>query len=106
MSIPNFKSQHDWEDFTSIFDKQWRYKFVLLNRVKDDIFPGRWWDQLEPHTMEVINDIVSNLVYECERQFKETHQDYKTEDDEMFIPYRSFKENVTEALKEALKEDN
>ena len=28
------------------------------------------------------------------------------EDDELFIPYRSFKENVTEALKEALKEEN
>jgi hypothetical protein len=41
-------------------------------------------------------------VYECERQFKETHQDYKTDDDEMFIPYRSFKENVLEALNEAL----
>jgi uncharacterized protein with PIN domain len=41
-------------------------------------------------------------VYEVERQFKETHQDYKTDDDEIFIPYRSFKENVTEALKEAL----
>ena len=52
--------------------------------------------------MEVINDIVQNLLYDVDRQFKETHQDYKTEDDELFIPYRSFKENVTEALKEAL----
>ena len=33
---------------------------------------------------------------------KRTHQDYKTEDDEIFIPYRSFKENVAEALNEAL----
>jgi hypothetical protein len=76
----------------------------MLNRVKNDLFPEyKSWDQLQPHTMEVINDIVSNLVYEVERQFKETHQDYKTDDDEIFIPYRSFKENVTEALKEALE---
>ena len=102
MSIPNFKSQDDWQEFLNTFDDQWQCKKAMLDRVKDDMLPGYNWDQLQPHTMEVINDIVSNLVYEVERQFKETHQDYKTEDDELFIPYRSFKENVTEALKEAL----
>ena len=104
MSIPNFKSQDDWQVFLNIFDDQWQCKRAMLNRVKNDLFPEyKSWDQLQPHTMEVINDIVSNLVYEVERQFKETHQDYKTDDDEIFIPYRSFKENVTEALKEALE---
>ena len=104
MSIPHFKSQDDWQEFLNIFDDQWQCKRAMLNRVKNDLFPEyKSWDQLQPHTMEVINDIVSNLVYEVERQFKETHQDYKTDDDEIFIPYRSFKENVTEALKEALE---
>jgi hypothetical protein len=103
MSIPHFKSQDDWQEFLNTFDDQWQCKKAMLDRVKDDMLPGYNWDQLQPHTMEVINDIVSNLVYEVERQFKETHQDYKTEDDELFIPYRSFKENVTEALKEALE---
>ena len=104
MSIPNFKSQDDWQEFLNIFDDQWQCKLAMLNRVKNDLFPEyKSWDQLQPHTMEVIKDISSNLVYECERQFKETHPEYKTEDDEMFIPYRSFKENVTEALKEALE---
>jgi hypothetical protein len=103
MSIPHFKSQDDWQEFLNTFDDQWQCKKAMLDRVKDDMLPGYNWDQLQPHTMEVINDIVSNLVYEVERQFKETHQDYKTEDDELFIPYRSFKENVTDALKEALE---
>ena len=102
MSIPNFKSNHDWEAFTSIFDSQWHCKRSLLNRVKDDMFPGYEWSTLTPKTMEVINDIVQNLLYDVDRKFKETHQDYKTEDDDMFIPYRSFKENVAEALNEAL----
>ena len=102
MSIPNFKSQHDWEAFTQIFDSQWHCKKALLNRVKDDMFPGYNWDQLQPQTLETINDIVSNLVYDVDRQFKETHQDYKTDDDDLFIPYRSFKENVTEALEAAI----
>ena len=101
MSIPNFKSNHDWEAFTSIFDSQWHCKKALLDRVKDDMFPGFEWHSLTPKSIEVINDIVSNLVYEVEREFKETRPEYKTSDDELFIPYRSFKENVTEALLEA-----
>jgi hypothetical protein len=102
MSIPNFKSNHDWEAFTSIFDSQWHCKRALMNRVKDDLFPGYDWHTLTPKTLEVINDMVQSMLYDVDRQFKETHQDYKTEDDELFIPYRSFKENVLEALNEAL----
>jgi hypothetical protein len=102
MSIPHFKSQHDWEAFTQIFDSQWHCKKALLDRVKDDMFPGYKWVSLPPSSIEVINDIVTNLLFDVDRKFKETHQDYKTEDDELFIPYRTFKENVAEALKEAL----
>ena len=102
MSIPNFKSQDDWQEFLNIFDDQWQCKRVLLNRVKDDMFPGFEWHSLTPKSIEVINDIVTNLLYDVEREFKETHQDYKTADDDLFIPYRSFKENVTEALESAL----
>jgi len=102
MSIPHFKSNHDWEAFTQIFDSQWHCKKALLNRVKDDLFPNTSWNGLTSGHMEVINDIVQNLLYDVDRKFKETHQDYKTDDDEMFIPYRSFKENVTEALESAL----
>ena len=102
MSIPHFKSQHDWEAFTQIFDSQWHCKKALLDRVKDDMFPNTSWNGLTSKSIEVINDIVTNLLYDVDRKFKETHQDYKTEDDELFIPYRSFKENVLEALNEAL----
>ena len=102
MSIPNFKSNQDWEAFTQIFDSQWHCKKALLDRVKDDMFPGYKWETLTPKSIEVINDLVTNLLYDVEREFKETHPEYKTSDDEMFIPYRSFKENVTEALESAL----
>ena len=101
MSIPHFKSQHDWEAFTSIFDQQWHCKKALLDRVKDDLFPNTSWNGLSSGHMEVINDMVQSMLYDVEREFKETHQDYKTSDDELFIPYKSFKENVTEALLEA-----
>ena len=101
MTIPHFKSNHDWEAFTQIFDSQWHCKKALLDRVKDDMFPNTSWNGLTSKSIEVINDIVTNLLYDVDRKFKETHQDYKT-DDELFIPYRSFKENVTEALESAL----
>ena len=105
MSIHNFKSNQDLEAFTSIFDSQWHCKKALLDRVKDDMFPNTSWSGLSSKHLEVINDIVTNLLYDVEREFKETRPEYKTADDELFIPYRSFKENVTEALKEALAAD-
>jgi len=100
--IPNFKSNHDWEDFTLLFDKRWHCKKALLDRVKDDMFPNTSWHGLTAKSIEVINDIVQSLLYDVETEFKKTHQDYKTEEDDVFIPYRTFKESVTEALKEAM----
>ena len=99
--IPNFKSNHDWEDFTLLFDKRWHCKKALLDRVKDDLFPGYDWHSLTPKSIETINDIVQSLLYDVDVEFKTNHPEYKTADDEVFIPYRTFKENVTEALLEA-----
>jgi len=103
------KSQDDWQEYLNIFDDQWQCKLALLNRVKDDLFPDpeyKSWDHLQPKTLEVINNMVQSMLYDVDRQFKETHHDYKTEEDDIFIHYRSFKENVTEALKEALESQN
>ena len=102
MSLPNFKSQDDWQEFLNIFDDQWQCKKALLDRVKDDMFPNTSWNGITSKSIEVINDIVNTLLYEVEREFKETRPEYKTSDDELFIPYRSFKENVTEALESAI----
>ena len=102
MTIPNFKSQEDWEEFTSMFDARWHCKKALLDRVKDDMFPGTSWHGLTSGHMEVMNDIVQSLLYDVEYTFKEKYPEYKNEDDELFIPRRSFKENVTQALKDAL----
>ena len=100
MTIPNFKSQQDWEAFTMMFDSRWHCKKALLDRVKDDMFPGTGWNGLSSGHLEVINDITQSLLYDTEMDFEESHPDYKR-DDEIFIPRRSFKEDVTEALLEA-----
>jgi len=102
MTIPNFKSQEDWEEFTALFDARWHCKKALLDRVKDDLFPGYNWDQCSKQTLETINDITQSLLYDVEYTFKESHPDYKDEDDQMFIPRRTFKEDVLSALNETL----
>ena len=104
MSIPNFKSQEDWEAFTTLFDSRWHCKKALLDRVKDDLFPGYVWETLQPKTIDTINDIVQSLLYDVEYTFKEQYPEYKDEEDELFIPRRTFKEDVTLALREVLDE--
>ena len=102
MTIPNFKSIDDYQEFINLFDDRWQVKFECLNRVAGDMYPGHKWIALPPSSLETINDIVQSLLYDVEYTFKEKHPDYKTEDDEIFIPRRTFKEDVTEALLEAL----
>jgi hypothetical protein len=103
MTIPNFKTNHDWEAFTSMFDARWHCKKALLDRVKDDLFPGYTWDQCSKQTLEVINDIVQSLLYDVEMEFEEKYPEYKRDGDDIFIPRKNFKEDVTEALKDALQ---
>ena len=106
MTIPNFKSQHDWEAFTSMFDARWHCKKALLERVKDDLYPKYKWEELTAGALEVINNIVGSLLYDVEVDFEEKYPDYKRDADDIFIPRRSFKEEVTEALKDALGTDD
>ena len=106
MTIPNFKTNQDWEAFTMMFDSRWHCKKALLDRVKDDMFPGYNWDQLQGQTIETINNIVGSLLYDVEMEFEEKYPEYKRPGDDIFIPRRSFKQEVTEALKDALGTDD
>ena len=106
MTIPNFKSIDDYQEFVNLFRERWEVKFELLNVVKDDMygrqgFPAPEWSSLPPHSVETINDITQSLLYDVEYTFKEQHPEYKQDEDDIFIPRRSFKEDVTEALLEA-----
>ena len=110
MTIPHFKTQEDWEAFTNLFDARWHCKKALLDRVKDDMygrqgFPAPEWSSLPPHSVETINDIVQSLLYDVELDFEESHPDYKRDADDIFIPRKSFKQDVTEALKEAMNNE-
>ena len=103
MSIPNFKNKEDCDVFLKMFEDRLAVKVAMLNRVKGELYPGFEWVSLPPSSLETINDITQSLLYDVEYTFKDNHPEYKTDDDEIFIPRRTFKEDVTEALLEANK---
>ena len=104
--IPLFKTKDHEQEFNELFAKKAIGYVKLLTLVRDQMFPEQHykWENLQGHTIEVIRDITQSLVYEVDSAFKTNHPEYKTQDDEIFIPHRSFKESVTEALREAMKE--
>jgi len=109
-NLPKFKTAIDQDTYIGIFEDKLQAYWALMTRVKnkfygDDSLTKEYkWEELQPKTIEIIRDITSDLMYKTEVDFKEQFPEYKTSDDELFIPYRSFKENVTEALKEAMNE--
>ena len=105
MTIPNFKNKEDYQEFLNLFDDRLQVKVELLNRTKEELFPNTRWIVLPVKTLETINDITQSLLYDVEYTFKDKYPEYKTDDDECFIPRRSFKEDCAEALKEALRQD-
>lgn len=102
MTIPNFKSVEDWEIYKQIFTDRWDAKKILLERVRDDMFPNCSWNQLDSKTIGVINDIVQTMLYDTDYDFEKKFPDYKKDEDDLFVPRMSLKEIVSESVKEAL----
>ena len=103
MNIPAFKSQEHQEEYELLFAEK-AVQYVKMMDVVKELMYGTGtgnYANLPGTCLEVVNDITRSLLYDSETQFKENHPEYKTEDDELFIPRRSFKEDVTEALLEA-----
>lgn len=104
MTIPNFKSVEDWQDYEEIFINRWDAKKALLERVKDDLFPGCSWKHLNPQVVRVINDIVQTMLYDTDYDFEKQYPDYK-KDDDLFVPGSSLREMIAETVKESLNQD-
>ena len=103
MNVLTFKTTEHQEEFELIFAEKATEYVKLLDVVKELMY-GKGtgnYANLPGTCLEVVNDITRSLLYDAETQFKVNHPEYKTEDDEIFIPRRSFKEDVTEALLEA-----
>ena len=100
MNVPTFKSEKHEAEFVFIFEDKAQTYINLMNKIKDMMYgPGTGnYANLPGSCLEVVNDITRSLLYDAETQFKEDHPEYKTEEDEIFIPRRTFKEDVEEAL--------
>lgn len=103
MNIPTFKSQEHQEEFELLFSEKAVTYIKLMNMVKELMYGTGHGDyrNLPGTCQEVLNDITSKIFYDTEYTFKDNHPEYKSYDDEMFIPRRTFKEDVEEALLEA-----
>ena len=104
MTIPNFKNKEDCDVFLKMFEDRLAVKVAMLNRVKGDLYPGFEWVSLPPSSLETINDITQSLLYDVEFTFCKKYPEYDQDRlDDVFIPRRTFKDDVTEALLEANK---
>ena len=103
MNIPTFTSTEHQEEFELLFTEKAVEYIKLMNVVKELMYgTGHGnYANLPGSCQEVLRDITSALLYDTEYTFKDKHPEYKSYDDELFIPRRSFKEDVTEALLEA-----
>lgn len=102
-NLPKFKNEDDKSVYFDTFTEKLVQYHTLMVLTKDQFFGEKYnFDQLDGRTLEVVRDITHDLMYKTENDFKSQFPEYKDEDDELFIPYRSFKENVTEAINEAL----
>lgn len=103
MNIPTFKSTEHQEEFELVFAEKAVTYIKLLDTVKELMYGAGTgnYANIPGSCLEVVRDITSSLLYDTEYTFKAAHPEYKTDDDELFIPRRSFKEDVTEALLEA-----
>ena len=104
MNIPDFQSPEHQQEFEALFEQKATTYIDLMNKVKDMMYAtgGGNYSNLPGTCQEVLRDITQSLMYDTEYTFKAAHPEYKNSEDELFIPYRSFKENVTEALESAL----
>ena len=104
MSIPDFQTEEHQQEFEQLFEQKAQVYINMMNKVKDMMYGtgGGNYANLPGTCQEVIKDITQSLIYDVEYAFKAAHPEYKSSEDELFIPYRSFKENVLEALNEAL----
>jgi hypothetical protein len=105
MTIPNFQSVEDWQAYEKIFINVWEGKWALLERVRNDLFPGYEWKAIPPGSIEVINDIVQTLLYDTTYEFEKDYPDYKKDEDGLFVPRQSLKSLITEAIKEVMIQD-
>ena len=103
MSIPDFQTEEHQAEFEALFEQKATTYIKMMDKVKNLMYgSSTTYNNLPGACLEVVQSVASTLLYDAEYAFKAAHPEYKNGEDELFIPCRSFKENVLEALNEAL----
>ena len=97
--IPAFVTPEHQEEYYELYDIQLETFADLLHKTRQRLFPGTTFMGLDSRTIEVLNDITRNLIYDVTDRFEDKHPNYKSESD-VFIPRSSIKEAVKEAFAE------
>ena len=96
--IPVFKNLEDESLYSDIFKRRLDKFYCLAHLVKDEFFPGYKWEGLQPGTVKLLFDLTDSLSYDTKQEFK-TATGYEEEDD-VFVPRRSLKESLKQAMEE------
>jgi hypothetical protein len=99
MSILSFNNLEDKDEYLDLFTDKLVTYHMLLKQTKDEIIGESYqMHSLPGAVLEILNDITRSISSDVEWEFKDLHPEYKNSEDELFIPRRSFKEDVEEAL--------
>lgn len=96
--IPTFKNLEDETLYSDIFKRKLDQFYCLAHLVKDEFFPGYKWEGLQPGTIKLLFDLTVSLSYDTRQEFN-TATGYE-EDDDVFVPRRSLKESLKQAMEE------
>jgi hypothetical protein len=102
--IPAFKNLEDESLYDDIFKRKLDQFYCLAHLVKDEFFPGYKWEGLQPATVKLLFDLTDSLSYDAMQEFKTTIDGYEEEDDKLFVPRHSLKENLKQAMEEISQE--
>ena len=97
--IPVFKNLEDESLYSDIFKRRLDQFYCLASLAKDEFFPGYKWEGLQPGTIKLLFDLTDSLSYDTMQEFK-TATGYEEEDDKLFVPRRSLKESLKQAMEE------
>jgi hypothetical protein len=106
--VPIFKNAEDSKKFFQTFQDVVNDYDRCFSIVRRTMLPGTLADNgdLSGDLFTVLNDITSNLLYQTRHDiFEKLHPEYK-EEDNVFIPHKSLKEKVKEALDEFHREND
>ena len=102
--IPEFKTAEDAAAYSDLFKKKTQNYITMMNIIRDELYKDRShqysWSEITGDTLGIIVNITNSVMYDTTSEYRDKVPGYE---DPIFIPRKSFKKNVAEAMVEAMK---